>query len=146
VDYGGARAAESGRNDYKRVKKTDFHFRQKREGLNMAQAKTALSFDDATFDPVRVRARVNRFLFSRAGSHFAAGEPALNVADGEWKIPILLITPGLIVGEVGHAVVTQETHEITSHTPVEELQATAQELRKLRHAEIEAAFLRARKA
>lgn len=103
----------------------------------MAQAKAALSFDDATFDPVRVRARVNRVLFSQAGSHFSAGEPILDASKAEWRIPIQLVTPGLVVGEVGLAVVAQSTHEITSHTPIEQLHTAAEELRKLHHAEIE---------
>lgn len=112
----------------------------------MAQTKTALSFDDATFDVVRARARINRFLFSQAGSHFSAGEPVLDASKAEWKIPILLVTPGLIVGEVGQAMVAQTTHEIISHTPIEKLHEAAEALRRLHHAEIEAAFLRARKA
>ena len=55
-----------------------------------------------------------------------------------------MITPGLIVGEVGQAIVAQLTREIVNHTPVEQLHAAAEELRKLHHVEIEAAFLRAR--
>ncbi len=112
----------------------------------MAQAKTALTFDDATLAPVRVRARINRFLFSQAGSYFSAGEPILDASKAEWVIPILMVTPGLIVGEAGQAVVSQPTQELISHTPIEQLHTTAAELRRLHHAEIEAAFLRARKA
>ncbi len=105
----------------------------------------ALAINEMTMDEVRARARVNRFLFSQAGSHFAAGDPQLDAAKAQWKVPILMITPGLIVGEVGEAVVAQQTREIISHTAIEQLHAAAEKLREQRHAEIEAAFLRARK-
>jgi hypothetical protein len=88
---------------------------------------------------------VNRFLLSQAGSHFAAGEPELDAANAQWKVPILMITPGLIVGGVGEAIVTQQAREIVSHTAIEQMHVKAGELRRERHAEIEAAFLRARK-
>jgi hypothetical protein len=95
---------------------------------------------------VRVRARVNRFLLSQVGSHFAAGEPQLDAAHAQWRVPILMITPGLIVGEVGEAVIAQQTREIINHTAIEQIHSKAVELRKQHHAEIEAAFLLARKA
>jgi len=107
--------------------------------------KSASVIHETAMEAARVRARVNRFLLSQVGSHFAAGEPALDAAKAQWQVPVLMITPGLIVGEVGEAVVSQQTREIISHTAVEQLHAAAGELRKQHHAEIEAAFLRARK-
>jgi hypothetical protein len=108
-------------------------------------SKTVVATNQATMEIVRVRARVNRFLLSQVGSHFAAGEPKLDAAKAQWLVPILMITPGLIVGETGEAIVEQQTREIISHTPIEQLYAAAKKLREQHHAEIEAAFLQARK-
>jgi hypothetical protein len=109
------------------------------------QKKSALAIRDMTMKNVDVRASVNRFLLSQVGSQFAAGEPALDVAEEQWQVPILMITPGLIVGQVGEAIVSQHTHEIICHTPAEQIYKAAGKLRKLHHAEIKAAFLRARR-
>jgi hypothetical protein len=84
-------------------------------------------------------------LLSQVGSNFSAGEPELDAANAQWRVPVLMITPGLIVGEVGEAVVAQQTREIISHTAIEQMRAAAGELRELHAAEIEAAFLRAKK-
>jgi len=108
-------------------------------------SKSATTLSEATMEIVRVRARVNRFLLSQVGSNFSASEPELDAANAQWRVPILMITPGLIVGEVGEAVVAQQTREIISHTAIEQMHAAAVELRRQHHAEIEAAFLRARK-
>lgn len=111
----------------------------------MTELTSAIAASEIPLSAVRVRARVNRFLLSQVGSQFAAGEPALNAAEAQWLVPILLITPGLIVGQVGEAVVAQEPREIVRHTAIGQIHAAAGELRKQRHVEIEAAFLRARK-
>lgn len=93
----------------------------------------------------RVSARVNRFLFSRVGSNFAAGDPVLDAATAEWLVPVLMITPGLVVGQVGEAIVAQQTREIISHTEIEQIHSAAVKLRERHKDEIEAAFLSARK-
>jgi hypothetical protein len=96
-------------------------------------------------DAMRASARVNRFLLSQVGTNFAAGDPILDAAKAEWLAPILMITPGLVVGQVGEAIVSQETLEIISHTSIEQIHAAAITLRERHKDEIEAAFLRARK-
>ena len=93
---------------------------------------------------MQVRARVNRFLLSQVGSQFCAGEPELDVRKEIWSVPILLITPGFVAGQVGEAVVHAQTREIESHTPIEQIHAGAGQLRKRHHAAIKTAFLRAR--
>jgi hypothetical protein len=109
------------------------------------RTKSALAISEMTMETIDIRACVNRFLLSQVGSQFAAGEPELDAAEEQWQVPILMITPGLIVGQVGEAVVSQQTGEIVSHTPAEQIYAAAGKLRKRHHAEIKAAFLRARK-
>ncbi len=106
------------------------------------QNRNAAAASETLMDAARVRVRVNRFLLSQAGSHFAAGEPALDAVKAQWRVPILMITPGLIVGEVGEAIVAQRMREIISHTAIEQLHAAAEKLRKRHYAEIEAAFRR----
>jgi hypothetical protein len=93
----------------------------------------------------QARACVNRFLLSEVGSQFCAGEPALDVLKEAWRVPILLITPGLSVGQVGEAQVHFQTRELISHTAVESIFAAAERLRKRHHAAIKTAFLQARK-
>jgi hypothetical protein len=94
---------------------------------------------------VQARARVNRFLLSQIGSQFCAGEPTLDVLHEIWRVPILMVTPGLVVGEVGEAKVSLNTRAIESHTSAEQIYAAAEELRKRRHAAIKAAFIQAGK-
>jgi hypothetical protein len=120
------------------------HHSDLKEFYIMAVTNLAVS-TEPTMDAMRASARVNRFLLSQAGTNFAAGDPVLNAAKAEWRIPILMITPGLVVGQVGEAVVAQDTLEIISHTAIEQIHAAAMTLRERHKDEIEAAFLRARK-
>jgi hypothetical protein len=89
---------------------------------------------------VQARARVNRFLLSEVGSQFCAGQPELEVSKEIWCVPILLVTPGFVAGQVGAAVVQARTREIQSHTPTKEIHAAADRLRKRHHAAIKTAF------
>jgi hypothetical protein len=93
----------------------------------------------------QARARVNRFLLSQVGSQFCAGEPELDVVAGQWQVPILMVTPGFVAGQVGEAVVNAQTREIERHTSTEQIYAAADKLRKRHHAAIKTAFLRTRK-
>lgn len=92
----------------------------------------------------RVRARVNRFLLSELGSQFCAGEPDLDVTREKWSVPILLVTPGFVAGQVGEASINLNTGEMEDHTDTERIYPSADKLRKRHHAAIKAAFLRAR--
>ena len=98
-----------------------------------------------TATAAQARARVNRFLLSQVGSQFCAGEPELNAMKQVWLVPILMVTPGFVAGQVGEAVVNAQTREIESHTDIEQIYSEADKLRKRHHAEIKAAFVRARK-
>ena len=63
----------------------------------------------------QARVRVSRVLLSEVGSQFAAGEAEFDSITSEWKIPVLLITPGFVVGNVGEVCVSWQTNEVTSH-------------------------------
>ena len=82
---------------------------------------------------------------SNAGSLFCAGEPELDVIRQHWRVPVLMVTPGFIAGQVGEIIVDWHTREILSYTSIEEMYAIADKLRKRNHAAIKTAFLRARK-
>jgi hypothetical protein len=105
-----------------------------------------LSFLDRTpISAINARARVNRFLLSQVSSQFCGGEAVRAMPKGTWRVPILLVTPGFVAGEVGEAIVNAHTREIESHTPLEQIHAAADKLRKRHHAAIKTSFLRARK-
>ena len=110
-----------------------------RQSRNLALASDAQAYGE------QVRARVNRFLLSQVGSQFCAGEAELDVLKQSWRVPILMVTPGFVAGEVGEAVVQAYNRKITSHTDIEEMHAAADQLRKRDHAAIKTAFLRAGK-
>lgn len=93
----------------------------------------------------QVRACVNRFLLSEVGSQYCAGAPELDALRQLWQVPILMITPGLTVGQVGEAQVHFQTRELIGHTEIESIHAAAARLRKRHHAAIKTAFLQARK-
>ena len=85
---------------------------------------------DLLITEAKAKARVNRMLLSQIGSQFCAGDPDYDIAENCWRVPVLLVTPGLIVGQVGEALVNSTTREILSHTEPEVMYATAEKLRK----------------
>jgi hypothetical protein len=104
-----------------------------------------ITISKSSFNGARARARVNRFLLSQAGSQFCAGDPELDMLLERWRVPILMITPGFVAGQVGEASVNLNTGEIESHTSIEQIYDRAEKLRKRHRASIKAAFLRAGK-
>lgn len=111
----------------------------------MKRARNIAAINEGSVTAVQARARVNRFLLSQVGSQFSAGEPEPDVVNELWQVPLLLITPGLVVGQVGEAIVSMNTREIISHTDPEQIYAAAARVRKRHHAAIKASFLRAGK-
>ncbi len=109
------------------------------------QSKKLALASDAQVSGMQVRACVNRFLLSQVGSQFCSGEAELDVLKQTWRVPILMITPGFVAGEVGEAIVQAYNCKITTHTDIEDMYAAADQLRNRHHAAIKTAFLRARK-
>lgn len=110
-----------------------------------ARDAKSVSAADLLVTATQARAHVNRFLLSQIGSQFCAGEPDFDLAASCWHVPVLLITPGLIVGQVGDAQVSSATKEILSHTKQSAIYAAAEKLRKQKNAAIKTAFLQAGK-
>jgi len=110
----------------------------------MRRQRSIRSVGRAALDAAQARARVNRFLLSQVGSQFCAGDPDLDVAGEKWSVPILLVTPGFVAGQVGEASINLNTGEMEDHTDKERIYLSADKLRKRHHAAIKAAFLRAR--
>ena len=100
---------------------------------------------EALMTALQARAGVNRFLLSQVGSQCCAGDPQLDVAEGVWRVAIVMITPGFVAGPVGEAVINAETRQIESHTDVDAIHMAAEKLRKRHHAAMKTAFLQARK-
>ena len=113
-------------------------------GTTMKPQANVITISQIDIAQTQARARVNRFLLSEVGSQFAAGEAELERVTNNWKIPILLVTPGFVAGQVGEVYVSWQTHEITSHTAIEQIYAEAETLKKRHDAEIQAAFLQTR--
>lgn len=111
----------------------------------MAPTKNTITPFDLSVTALQARARVNRFLLSQVGSLFCAGEPDLDLEKRIWRVPILMVTPGFVAGQVGEAAVDALTREISLGTPLEQLYLAADELRERHHAQIKAAFIQAKR-
>ncbi len=99
---------------------------------------------DLLVTEVQAKARVNRILLSQIGSQFCAGEPDFDAVKNCWRVPVLMVTPGMIVGQVGEALVSLTTRDILSHTEPEVMYAAAEKLRKQKNGAIKTAFLLAK--
>ena len=110
----------------------------------MRRQKSIGALRSGTFNAVQARVRVNRFLLSQIGTQFCAGDPELDVLHEQWCVPILLVTPGFVAGQVGEATINLNTGELQDHTDTEQIYLSGDRLRKRHHAAIKAAFLRAR--
>ena len=97
--------------------------------MPLRQQKSA-TVPDLLVTAVQARARDNRFLLSQIGSQFCAGEPDFDAVKNCWRVPVLMVTPGIIVGQVGEASVSLTTREILSHTEPEIMYVAAEKLRK----------------
>ncbi|MEW6128774.1 MAG: hypothetical protein AB1757_17185 [Acidobacteriota bacterium] len=89
----------------------------------------------------QARARVNRLLLSQVGSQFCAGEPEPDAIKEHWRVPILFVTPGMVVGQVGEAIINLNTLELKSCTNHKQIHEAADRLRKKHHAAIKTAFI-----
>jgi hypothetical protein len=80
-------------------------------------------------------------LSDNLGDRFLASGPKLDVAAKVWRVPMLLAYPVIgPVGQTGEILVNETSEEIISHTPLEEMKATARRLYEENRDAIEAAF------
>jgi len=61
------------------------------------------------------------WITERLPDRYCAGEPRFDVQRLNWRVPVLLSYPSGKGGVVGELTVDGRTHEISSHTPLEEL-------------------------
>jgi hypothetical protein len=108
----------------------------------MRRQRSIRSFAKTALNASQALARLNRFLLSEVGSQFCAGDPDLDVTREKWSIPILLVTPGFVAGQVGEASINLNTGEMEDHTNREQIYLSADKLRKRHHAAIKAGFQR----
>lgn len=99
----------------------------------------------ATITALEAQAVASLFLSDNLGDRFLASSPKLDSAANVWRVPILLAYPFVgPVGQTGEILVNATSEEIVSHTPLEEMKATARRLYEENRDAIEAAFLQPR--
>ncbi|HEY6330158.1 MAG TPA: hypothetical protein VI756_12540 [Blastocatellia bacterium] len=78
---------------------------------------------------LEVEAIASLFLADNMPDRFTAGEPRLQ-SDGEtWRVPVLLAYPRVgPIGEVGQIVVSADSKQILSYTPVEAMKVSGRSL------------------
>ena len=88
---------------------------------------------------LEAEAAASLFLSDHLPDRLTAGDPQLDTQAGVWHIPVLLAYPVIgSVGEVGEVIVSGQTEEILSHTPVLEMLARARALYEQHREQIEA--------
>ena len=92
-----------------------------------------------TVTALEAQGAANLFLSERLGDRFLAVRPQLEEGGDVWRVPVVL-TYAVVgpVGEVGEVLVSADTEEIVSHTPVEELKERARALYEQHREQIEA--------
>ena len=88
---------------------------------------------------LEAEAAASLFLSDHLPDRITAGDPQLDSQAGVWHVPVLLAYPVIgSVGEVGQIIVSGQTEEILSHTPVDEMLARARALYNQYRDQIEA--------
>ena len=88
---------------------------------------------------LEAEAAASLFLSDHLPDRITAGDPQLDSQAGVWHVPVLLAYPVIgSVGEVGEVIVSGQTEEILSHTPVDEMLARARALYEQHREQIEA--------
>ena len=83
----------------------------------------------ATITALEAQAAASLFLFDHLPDRFLASSPTLDSSANVWRVPILLAYPIIgPVGQTGEILVNATSEEIISHTPLEEMKATARRL------------------
>lgn len=83
----------------------------------------------ATITALEAQAAASLFLSDHLPDRFLASSPKLDAAANVWRVPVLLAYPIIgPVGKTGEILVKATSEEIISHTPLEEMKATARRL------------------
>jgi hypothetical protein len=90
---------------------------------------------------LQAQATANLFLSDHLPDRFTADQPQLIAADNIWRVPIILVYPGMgSIGCVGDVRISTTEEKVISHTPLEEMKQMAQQLYDTHRDAIEAAF------
>jgi hypothetical protein len=88
---------------------------------------------------LEAEAAASLFLSDHLPDRITAGDPQLDTQAGVWHVPALLAYPIIgSVGEVGEIIVSSQTEEVLSYTPVDEMLARARALYDQHRDQIEA--------
>ena len=86
-----------------------------------------------------LEAAASLFLSDHLPDRLTAGDPQLGAQTRVWHVPVLLAYPIIgVVGGVGEIIVSGQTEEILSHTPVPEMLARARALYEQHREQVEA--------
>jgi hypothetical protein len=88
---------------------------------------------------LEAEAAASLFLSDHLPDRVTAGDPQLDTQAGVWRVPVLLAYPIIgSVGEVGQIIVSGQSEELLSHTPVDEMLVRVRALYDLHRDAIEA--------
>jgi len=87
------------------------------------------------------QAAANQFLSDCLPDRFTADLARQEQVGGAWHVPVILAYPLIgSIGEVGEIIISAETDQVVSHTPLDEMRRIAEELYIKHRERIEAAF------
>lgn len=87
------------------------------------------------------QAAANQFLGECLPDRFTADQAERDRTGDVWRVPVILAYPIIgAVGTVGEVLISAETEQVVSSTPLDEMKSRARELYEAHRDEIEAAF------
>ncbi len=88
---------------------------------------------------LQAQGAASMFLSDHLPDRFTAGHPAFDHQANMWRVPVLLAYAVIgSVGQVGEVIVSAESEDIVSFTPIDEMKKMAQPLYEKHRDEIEA--------
>jgi hypothetical protein len=92
-----------------------------------------------TITSLQAQGAASTFLSDHLPDRFTAGHPVFDPQSNVWRVPVLLTYAVIgVVGQVGEVIVSADSEEIISSTPVKDMKAAAQALYEKHRDEIEA--------
>src|ERR1041384_6331807 len=91
-----------------------------------------------TVTALEAQGAANLFLSDHLGDRFLAVRPQLDEGGDVWHLPVVLTYAVVgFIGKVGKILVSADSEEIVSHTPIEEMKERARALYEQHRDEIE---------
>jgi hypothetical protein len=92
-------------------------------------------------DAVRI---ASGWLWQHLPDRFGPAEPIFDDKTQQWRVPVVLAYPGIVIGQVGEIMIDAQTGQVVAHTETEEMKALGLKLGRKHRAKVRAAFLRTR--